>query len=386
MHKFVPEYSHALSKRLAPSNQDMLIQKLLEATNFMMKNLNPDRTLEQAFDEVFFPELKITREEVQTDIDEFYLSDFPKLEKVTEFIPDAVQTVKEAINKGWQIAIATNPLFPYTAIYQRLSWAGLTGKNFPWKIIPNYETFHFAKPQPEYYAELLGQMGWPEGPVVMVGNDKQMDIDPAYSFGMASYWVNNNIDIENQPGSRHAQGPISELFKWLDNTDIDTLKIEGSSPRNLLAILRATIASLSTMTKDLPKDIWKRKKSPNEWCLTEIICHLRDVDEEVNIPRMKNILKNKNPFITGRDTDVWASERNYINQDGLESLQSYLTARLKLIDILKDIKDCDWNLTARHSIFGPIQLKELVNITTSHDKLHLQTVYQLLEDFQFLDN
>ena len=72
--------------------------------------------------------------------------------------------------------IATNPLFPRTAIYQRLEWAGLPPDKYPFSLIPSYETFHFAKPNPTYFAEFLTISGWPDGPMIMVGNDLEHDI------------------------------------------------------------------------------------------------------------------------------------------------------------------------------------------------------------------
>ena len=37
--------------------------------------------------------------------------------------------------------------------------------------------------------------------------------------------------------------------------------------------------------------------------LTEIACHLRDVDLEVNLPRVQAVLETDNPFIAGAVTD-----------------------------------------------------------------------------------
>ena len=39
--------------------------------------------------------------------------------------------------------------------------------------------------------------------------------------------------------------------------------------------------------------------------MTEIICHLRDVEREVNLPRIRRVLAEQNPFLVGEVTDVW---------------------------------------------------------------------------------
>jgi FMN phosphatase YigB (HAD superfamily) len=385
METFVPAYSQALAMRLAPSRPGELIQHLMFATGAMVQNMDPNCTLEQSFDRVFYPGLQLKREDVQPEIDFFYNHDFPMLSRIIEAIPTAVQIVDTIILRGWKIALATNPLFPQTAVRQRLDWANLSCEKYPWLIVPSYESFHFAKPHPEFYAELLGQIGWPEDAIVMVGNDLEMDILPAKEFGLATYWVDNHASTANFPSERHGQGKLTELITWLDQSGIDQRMIVHPSSRSLLAALRSTTAALATLTRGLGPEDWKRKTSPQEWCLTEIICHLRDVEAEVNLPRIGRFLKESDPFITGKNTDIWAKERKYIEQDGPQALNSLAQSRTQMVAMLENLTDRQWNLSGRHSIFGPIQLSELVNITASHDKLHLQTIFELVGGHRCLE-
>jgi FMN phosphatase YigB (HAD superfamily) len=59
-------------------------------------------------------------------------------------------------------------------------------------MIPSYETFHFAKPNPAYFAEFLAQLGWPKTPIVMVGNDVESDIGAARQLGLPVFWMASN--------------------------------------------------------------------------------------------------------------------------------------------------------------------------------------------------
>ena len=79
------------------------------------------------------------------------------------------------------------------------------------------------------------------------------------------------------------------------------------------------------------------------------------------------------------DTDPWASERQYINQDGHSAFEEFIQARLELLELLSNLNQDDWIKPARHAIFGPTQLKELVDINASHDRMHIQQVYQVLK-------
>ena len=76
------------------------------------------------------------------------------------------------------------------------------------------------------------------------------------------------------------------------------------------AVLKGS-AGISTLLVGISEPSWIKRPSPDAWSLTEIICHLRDVEQEVNLPRLKKIIQENNPFIHGVDSDRWADERDY---------------------------------------------------------------------------
>jgi FMN phosphatase YigB (HAD superfamily) len=379
LNKFVPAYVQALSLRLSSVADPLnLINILMSATREMVENQSPEKTLEETFDAAFYPELGLARRDIQGLIDNFYFEDFPKLRALTQPKPDAVRVVKTLIDRGDQTAIATNPLFPRTAILQRLSWAGLPADQVPFALIPSYETFHYAKPNPAYFAELLAQLGWPKVPVVMVGNDIESDMDAARQLGLPVFWMSNNgSSAWTGRGEIPPFGGFSDLIPWLDSLSPQPFPANFKSPTALLAVLRSTPAALDTLLHDDRIKLTRRPES-NEWSPGEVLCHLRDVDAEVNLPRIQKVIHESNPFIPGQDTDPWAAIRQYQNQDGARALADFTNARLGLLEILENLKLEEWDLRARHAIFGPMSLLELVNIIAGHDILHIQQVFKAL--------
>ena len=121
-----------------------------------------------------------------------------------------------------------------------------------------------------------------------------------------------------------------------------------------------------------------QRPAEDEWSLTEILCHLRDTEGEVNLPRVQTIISEDNPLVQGVDTDVWAQERRYIRQDGPQALADFSDTRIKTLELLADLPPEDWQLPARHTIFGPTHLQELMNFTARHDRLHLRQINDLL--------
>jgi FMN phosphatase YigB (HAD superfamily) len=377
--EFLPAYLKAFSAYaadLVPPEQ--FVRALLAGTERMAANRRPDCTLREIFDETFFPATRLDRSNFESLAERFYREIFPSLRSLTRPEPAARSLVEQALDRGYELAIATDPLFPLSAIEQRLAWAGLPADVYPFKLIPSYQSMHFSKSETAYFAEILAGMGWPDGPVVMVGDSFERDIIPAQRMGLPAFWINGRAENDHGGNQPSGSGQLGEVLEWIDSMPVSRLTPNFSSPSAILAILRATPAALDSLCRDLPLSAWNQHPEEGEWCLTEIICHLRDVESQVNLPRLKKVLQEVNPFMPGMDTDIWALERNYHDQDGLQALWSFTAARLEVLENLESLPQEAWQRVARHAIFGPTSLEELVGFTTSHDRLHLQQVQRTL--------
>jgi len=51
-----------------------------------------------------------------------------------------------------------------------------------------------------------------------------------------------------------------------------------------------------------------------------------------------------------------------------------------LVELLANLSPGDWKRTARHSIFGPTHLQELVSFIASHDRSHIQQVLATIRE------
>lgn len=384
---FLPAYFGALVKEFSAHIDPDTILNLLTSDKYgLMSNQDPAKSLADLFVPDFYIDLGINYEDVREQMEHFFEEKYNLLQPITTPRPEAVTLIDQAIEKGWQIAIATNPVFPIAATLNRLAWAGFPQEKYDFLTVSAYEDYHFAKPNPAYYAEVLAQIGWPEGPVVMIGNDKVMDIKGARDLGLATFWITDDLE---QSQSHNGQNPpptyagqLDEVLNWLENISEEDLTPSYKTPEAIIAILKSTPAVLHTLTRELSDENWEIAPKPNEWNLTQVTCHLRDVDKDINISRINTILNEENPFITAVDSDTWAEEREYHNQTGPPSFKSFMDIRKKLIEILEDLEPEDWDKPARHTIYGPTTLKELIKITTQHDRLHVQQAHKLIEYIQ----
>jgi len=375
MDVFIPAYFKALSIALADMvAPEVMVPALMGGTRAMMANMDPALTLREVFDAHFFPKLNVDRPSVQGAIDRFYDETFPTLGTLTKPIPEAVQLVDWAFAQGHRVAIATNPVFPLKAVQHRLRFAGLPPEKYPFALVSNYETFHFTKETVAYYPEVLAQLGWPEDPAVMVGDDIEREVKPTQVAGFPVFLVRKPGE-EALEGAGVPQGTLGSFRSWLEKTDPETLKITHQTPQALLANLVSTPAAISTLVADRPLDEWKKKPAPAEWSLTEILCHLRDVEREVNLPRIRKVLEEENAFLAGEETDQWAEQRHYAGQDGRQALVDFTSARKATLSLLNNVQ-AEWSRKTRHAIFGPTTLTELIGFVAGHDRAHVQQIWK----------
>src|SRR5512133_2253210 len=187
---FVPAYLKLLGKHLVQYvPPEKMVHSLLASTQVMIKNNTADLSLERSFDQAFYPAIGQTKDQMRAVLKQFYEEEFPNLQPLTSQRPEAIRLVEKAQQQGHTLVVATNPIFPRKAILHRLLWAGMPPEQTPFALITDYERFHFAKPNPAFFAEILAQLGWPSQRAVVVGNSLEDDLIPAAQLGLPVFWV-----------------------------------------------------------------------------------------------------------------------------------------------------------------------------------------------------
>ena len=376
---FIPAYFQALSEHMAPYvSANVMLPALIAGTRLMLDSEDPAHTLQEIFEDDFYQKLGVQKREVAGALDEFYDNIFSGIESKTSRRPDAVPLMEWAFSRGYRVAIATDPLFPLKATHHRLRWAGLDPAQF--EIVSSFENFHFSKSHTAYYAEMLGQLGWPDEPVLMVGNDAERDLMPAHRLGLKTYFIDG--ESASSPGIEAGRGKLADLRPWLESTDLSTLEPSFKSPEAVLAILQSTPAVLQSLSASITKEQWKHEPSREDWALNEITCHLRDTEREIHHMQLKLMLAREDAFIPRPDTGVWASERDYLHVDGSLALHEFTSARLETIAQLKTLDEGMWSRKARHAIFGPTNFLEVCSFMADHDRMHVQQAWKTLKSLQ----
>ncbi len=119
----------------------------------------------------------------------FYAEVFPSLRGTMEGHEGAREIVICALELGLKVAIATNPIFPRSAIEERMRWAGVAG--LPVHVVTSYENMHSAKPSLAYYLETAELLGVKPTEALMVGDDRMLDMSAA-DVGMKTFYVGSD--------------------------------------------------------------------------------------------------------------------------------------------------------------------------------------------------
>jgi FMN phosphatase YigB (HAD superfamily) len=220
---FLPKYLEALTARVAhliPPHR--FVEQLMSSTKVMAGNTDPTRTNRQVFMEDFFPKVGHPPEVLIPIFDDFYAYDFSRLRIYTRIKPEARTIMEEVFAQDYTVVIATNPLFPLTAIEQRLEWAGV--RDFDYALITSYENMHACKPHLAYYREILDKIDCRAEECLIVGNSFEDDIAPAMGLGIKSFWVvDAKPDVTKRTLQADLQGTLADFGRFIEG---DRLQVE----------------------------------------------------------------------------------------------------------------------------------------------------------------
>ena len=212
---FVKAYFGSLAKKLAPRGYDSekLIGAIWSGTKAMVQN-NGEVTNEKAFWKKF---CEIFGQDAVRDepyFDEFYKTEFQKVKEVLGFNPNAKIALDKVKEKGFRVALATNPIFPSIATVSRIRWAGLDPQDF--ELYTTYENSYYCKPNLEYYKAIIAKLGVTADECLMVGNDVSEDM-VAEKLGCKVFLLTDCIiNKENKDISVYPNGDFLDLIKFID--------------------------------------------------------------------------------------------------------------------------------------------------------------------------
>lgn len=144
--------------------------------------------------------------------------------------------------------------------------------------------------------------------------------------------------------------------------------VEDADP---FAILEQTRASLDDSVAGLTRDQMNRPEASGKWSIAAVLQHLAD-SEIVWAWRLRMVLAQDRPGITGYDQDAWADRLRYNETEVEHALEQFDALRQCNLRLLRRCSQADLDRVGRHAERGDESVAYMVRLYAGHDLLHLR--------------
>lgn len=143
--------------------------------------------------------------------------------------------------------------------------------------------------------------------------------------------------------------------------------------RDPLAVLAATADRLRFVVAGMDTRAIRAPEAPGKWSVTQVLAHLAD-SEVVWAWRLRLILAQDRPAITGYDQDAWAANLGYENADPGECVDRFAILRDSHLLVLGRLTPVQKARVGVHAERGEESVEHLVRLYAGHDILHLNQI------------
>jgi uncharacterized damage-inducible protein DinB len=140
--------------------------------------------------------------------------------------------------------------------------------------------------------------------------------------------------------------------------------------RDAIEVLRSTPAAVQTALASLTERELSQPEAPAKWSIRHVVRHLADA-ELVWGYRLRLVLSQERPALTGYDQDRWA-ERLHYEQASLDlALQEFHVLRRSNVQLIDAASPGDLARVGVHAERGEESVAEMIRLCAGHDLLHL---------------
>jgi hypothetical protein len=146
----------------------------------------------------------------------------------------------------------------------------------------------------------------------------------------------------------------------------------------LVEPLRTLPQNAADSVKGLTDAMLRYRPVEGEWCIKEIIGHLRDASE-VYHKRLYMMSTQTDPVLQPYDPDAFARDHGYLDRDVDEMLRELGDFRAATVRLLTTLVNWNWARTGRHLEDGRVSIRQLVEHMVEHETEHLEDIWALRE-------
>jgi hypothetical protein len=144
--------------------------------------------------------------------------------------------------------------------------------------------------------------------------------------------------------------------------------VDGREP---MSVLRETPAAVQRAVEGLSAAELRQPEAPGKWSIAQVLQHLADSDLVWGW-RVRLILAQDRPPLTGYDQDLWAERLHYADADPGEALETLRVLRRGNLSLIARATPEDLRRVGVHSERGEESVGYLCGLYAGHDLLHLR--------------
>jgi hypothetical protein len=161
----------------------------------------------------------------------------------------------------------------------------------------------------------------------------------------------------------HARAYVSAILELLGDQDP-------------LAVLRETPNQLERIATTTLRHVLARPEAPGKWSMGQVLAHLADSDLVWGW-RLRLILAQDRPPLTGYDQDKWADRLGYADIDPRDSVAQFSILRKGNLRLVGIATPEDMQRVGVHVERGEESLAHQLKLYAGHDILHLNQLERI---------
>jgi hypothetical protein len=146
--------------------------------------------------------------------------------------------------------------------------------------------------------------------------------------------------------------------------------------RDPMAVLREMPSALGRAIEGLSPQQLRQPEQPGKWSTLQVLQHLAD-SEIVWAWRLRLILAEQRPTLTGYDQDLWAERLHDDSEDPSAPLELFAALRRANLRLIERASPSDLQRVGLHVERGEESLAHLRRLYAGHDLLHLRQLERI---------
>jgi hypothetical protein len=146
--------------------------------------------------------------------------------------------------------------------------------------------------------------------------------------------------------------------------------------REPMSVLRETPAAAARAIEGLSPAQLRTPEAAGKWSIAQVLRHLADSDLVWGW-RLRLILAQDRPPLTGYDQDLWAERLHYADADPMQALEELRVLRRGNLGLLDRATPQDLERVGVHAERGEESVGYLRGLYAGHDLLHLRQIARI---------